>query len=640
MNFKKVSIENFKSIRRATVSLENRGLVLVDGVNKLPTPSLDANGAGKSTALSAVFYALYGELPNGDKADSVINVNAGKGTSVSLEFSTDAGAFIITRGRKKNVLTLETPSGESLTKGTIKETQEVIDSLVSIPKDIFMSTLYFDGHNSQPFSTLTDKQRKEYLETLFSINIFREAHEQTKLDLASKKSEIESDNNEIKSLQYKKEPLSNNLATLNGYLEDYERKLTELGAEVSKKTKEKEEFLDSTKQKSAELITLGESITKEIQNQPSVNEDEIKKLTLQYNSLNTKVSSLEYRENSLLSEIRKKNDTKEKLKVSDICLVCGNAINQEHKERELQSIVSELSSLVEDYKKVTAEIPEAKALVNEVSNKLDAENEKYRVLLSAREEKIVSLNKVTAEANKIAEKVSYLDRDIQYAISSYNNHKGSDDKIRRSIQEVITQQKEVEEKIATIENRISDKTKEYTELEGALVAFSDKGIKSHVLDLVTPEMNNTIQGYLSYLSGGTLVVKFSTQSVKANGDTTDKFDIQVSNNGKETSYSSLSSGEQRRLDLAISLTLQDILMRKSDMKSNLLIYDELFESLDGVGSENVIDLLKSRLSDVSSIFVITHNDNLKPLFDSTMTVVKESTGDAHIINGDVNENES
>ena len=56
---------------------------------------------------------------------------------------------------------------------------------------------------------------------------------------------------------------------------------------------------------------------------------------------------------------------------------------------------------------------------------------------------------------------------------------------------------------------------------------------------------------------------------------------------------------------------------------NLLAYDELFESLDAVGSENVIELLRQKLKDVSTIIVISHNEDLKPLFDKTIMVTKE-----------------
>ena len=117
--------------------------------------------------------------------------------------------------------------------------------------------------------------------------------------------------------------------------------------------------------------------------------------------------------------------------------------------------------------------------------------------------------------------------------------------------------------------------------------------------------------------------QFTTQTKKADGTLSDKLDIDVLYNGEETDYNSLSSGEKRRVDIAISLALQDMVMTRFGDDINLLAYDELFESLDAVGSENVIELLRQKLKDVSTIIVISHNEDLKPLFDKTIMVTKE-----------------
>ncbi|MGI4292156.1 hypothetical protein ACR2WS_26640, partial [Klebsiella pneumoniae] len=58
--------------------------------------------------------------------------------------------------------------------------------------------------------------------------------------------------------------------------------------------------------------------------------------------------------------------------------------------------------------------------------------------------------------------------------------------------------------------------------------------------------------------------------------------------------------------------------------TNIALYDECFDGLDTIGCENVIKLLKDRLNTVGTIFVITHNTELKPLFEQTIKIVKEN----------------
>ena len=50
MKLKKITIKNFLSIQEATIDLDNRGIVLIDGINNTPATAIDTNGVG---------YALY-----------------------------------------------------------------------------------------------------------------------------------------------------------------------------------------------------------------------------------------------------------------------------------------------------------------------------------------------------------------------------------------------------------------------------------------------------------------------------------------------------------------------------------------------------------------------------------------------------
>ena len=633
MKFKQVRIKNFRSIGEATLDLDNRGLVLVEGINKLPSATIDKNGSGKSSSLSAIFYALYGELPNGDKADTVVNTKVGKNTSVSLDIETDEGAFTITRGRKKNVLTITT-DGRELTKGTIKETQVVLDELVKIPKDVFLSTLYFDGHNSQPFSTLTDKQRKEYLETLFDVGVYRDAHEQTKLDLADKNTELTSINALIKTSEVRKETLTSNLTQLTQEEESFNETLSGLEKDVEDKKKVWEDTTSANKDDIDSLTEKGKKLREVYDTYATVN-PRLSDIQSQYNTLQRDKSTLDVDLAGIKATIKSKKELMDKLSLSERCLVCGNIIDDEHKGKEIGNITAELMPLVEQFKtksarlsELNAQLPELKSEVETLSTEESKRSENQWQAKSAMEE-------VASEIKQLESKESQLLNDVNNAQDYADRFKSSHSNLQTNLNSVINDIKQVEDSLEKEAKKQETVINEVSSLEKALMAFSDKGIKSHVLDLVTPEMNNTIQAYLSRLTGGSISVTFSTQGTKANGDTVDKFEIGVINDGQETTYNSLSSGEQRRVDVAISLTLQDILMRKSNTQSNMLIYDELFESLDAVGSETIIDLLKERLGSVASIFVVTHNDMLKPLFDNTVTVVKEENGMSIIENGQV-----
>ena len=629
MKFKKVIIKNFMSIGDATIDLDNRGLVLIDGKNMTPASAIDTNGTGKSSMLSAIFYAIYGEMPNGDKADSVINKKVGKDTSVTLEFSTDSGEYKVVRTRKKNSLKLYSGDNE-LTKGTAKETQSLIDTVVGIPKDIYMSTLYFDGHNSTPFSMLTDKQRKEYLEVLFNVGVYHEAYEVTKLDISEKTGELGSIVNKISVEESKLSPIADNIKQIEQDKELSGTRLSAMKSEIDTSSNDLEQMASQLKilqdKSSKRLNEIEESIS-------SINTTDTSGLQQQVASMSSTVNSSIAKLSAMKATILEKANLMKSLSTSEVCLVCGNPIDEEHKKVEIGKITSDIQKLKVPYEELKSSIAIANEELETKKAELLVEQDKVakaNELLSPLYSEKQSISSLIASGKSdYNSRLQLLDSKKSYYQSELDNSSRYDDNIK-SLNEKV---KLIKEATKDLQNKREYIASDISSLNDALMAFSDKGIKSHVLDLVTPEMNIRANNYLSYLTGGTITAEFSTQTKKANGELSDKFDIKVTNNGEETTYNSLSSGEQRRVDIAISLTLQDILMSRSNTSSNLLIYDELFESLDAVGSESVVELLKTRLDTADTILVVTHNENLKPLFNSSIVAVKEADGMTHVENG-------
>ncbi|WP_220087402.1 AAA family ATPase, partial [Porphyromonas cangingivalis] len=72
MKFLKLQVENFMALASAEVELDQRGLVLIQGVNSGDS-SAASNGAGKSTLMNSLMWCLYGETAHGVKGDDVLS---------------------------------------------------------------------------------------------------------------------------------------------------------------------------------------------------------------------------------------------------------------------------------------------------------------------------------------------------------------------------------------------------------------------------------------------------------------------------------------------------------------------------------------------------------------------------------------
>ena len=91
-------------------------------------------------------------------------------------------------------------------------------------------------------------------------------------------------------------------------------------------------------------------------------------------------------------------------------------------------------------------------------------------------------------------------------------------------------------------------------------------------------------------------------------------------------YEACSGGEKQKVDLIVQFAIRDMLCQFLDFSSSIIVLDEIFDNLDSVGCEKVINLISRKLSDIQSIFIITHHSDLQIPEDSTITVTKQQDG--------------
>lgn len=101
--------------------------------------------------------------------------------------------------------------------------------------------------------------------------------------------------------------------------------------------------------------------------------------------------------------------------------------------------------------------------------------------------------------------------------------------------------------------------------------------------------------------------------------------ISISYNNKQ--YEALSGGERQKVDIIIQFSIRDMLCKYTNFSTNLLALDEIFDNLDDLGSQKIIDLISKKLSDISSVFIISHHGNeLNIPCDNEVFVIKDVNG--------------
>lgn len=652
MKFIKIKAKNFLSFKELELDLDNRGLILLTGKNlDDKSGTFDKNGIGKSSLVASIFYALFGETPDGRSADAIINKDAKKNASVELTLEVSGNTYVITRGRKKNVLSI-TLNGEPMEFSTMKETQANIEQIIGIPEEVFRTTLFFDGHYTTPFSEMTDKQKKEFLSAIVDLSIYSKAHDKTKEEIKETKAQIasvdsnitiasESSKRELENvsrLRTTKEQYEHNLTTAQATLDNYDdqnyQTLSKSLLEASKELEEVSAYKTTNTSQNAlrEALTASQRVSSELAELQSKQRELLAHIENLKSVMKSKMDMVKQYE-----QLNQSAYTKDNLVASYNYGANGSSVDA------IDAIIPSGATNLETVAKLKEEL--ANLIAEYKSTDTSVYDQPIVEATAKQDEARQAVQKLQEEANKEIEDNNTLNSRYQMANNKVNQIKEqirNEEQAKKNLESQVTSAKSslelVNQQLASYGDVSTDNAESVIEdlqakkqtlatnlvnLEKVLGAFSDKGIKSHVLDLVTPTLNEGVNKYLGTLTGGAINVEFSTQSKKADGTLSDKFDISVTYNGDVMNYNALSSGEKRRVDVAISLALQDMVIQRYGADVNLLAYDELFESLDATGAENVVELLKSRIEKVGTIIVVSHNEDLKPLFDNSLEVIKK-----------------
>ena len=643
--FKKVKAKNFLSYKDLELDLDKRGLILVEGKN-LTNSAFLSNGSAKSSLLSTVTYALYGKTEKGQTADEVVNNKVGKDTSVKLYFDVDGQSYRIERYRKdkKNKNKVKFFKGnDEIKTNSAKETNQRILDLFGIDYSAYINSISIGQGSETSFSDATDKQKKEILENVANIAIYAKAQEVAKQKVTDTQTKLAEYKNQLANYESEKDKFE----TLKQSEQDkydnamsYYNSAQELLKEAEGKYKElvEQANLDTLNDKKDKLLNELESIKYLIDNK-----EPKQTFTLDTSEYDNKISELQTILNKFNAGKMSKENEVNNLKVSynsfntaTVCPTCGSPLDPTHALNEQEKIVNQVAKIKEYITQIDTGIAVANKKISKVKKELQDKQTEFNEFVADKDreyDNAVAVNQKAyfdkqQEVNSIQSQIDKVNNNIQSAYNTMEHYRKDLENreqpnppydYKEELDKLEKENKENMEKV----DKLTDDMLEY---EQVVKMYSNSGVRSIVLDNITPYLNEQANKYLAILAGSTIQINLTTQKENKDGSISDKFDVEVYNASGGSDYKSASAGERKRIDLAISFALQDLVIKQNNTSVNLLMLDEVFENLDEVANENVITLLEEKAKEVESIFVITHNEQLKGLFSNKVTVVKEQDG--------------
>ena len=97
-------------------------------------------------------------------------------------------------------------------------------------------------------------------------------------------------------------------------------------------------------------------------------------------------------------------------------------------------------------------------------------------------------------------------------------------------------------------------------------------------------------------------------------------------------YESLSGGEKQKIDLIVQFSLREMLQKFIGFSSNIIILDEILDNIDSYGTQRVLDMIQQNLSDIDTVFIISHHsDSLAIPYDNELVIEKDANGVSRVL---------
>jgi DNA repair exonuclease SbcCD ATPase subunit len=285
-------------------------------------------------------------------------------------------------------------------------------------------------------------------------------------------------------------------------------------------------------------------------------------------------------------------------------------------KNKIQSSIKELNKKIDLYRQdkcPTCETPFDDKRFELVRGELDEsilkKNEELRVLIDGEAKYDEAFKKIQETLGKINEYIIQIRSAIQSLQKEYNKLKGDKPKEFQSIENIISKNSETIQKKEEEKVQLDDKYKYMAVLEDL---YSDNGVKKRIMESYLPTLNKEIEYTLHELH--------FPYELYFNSD----FEPQLHQLGIEVSVETLSTGEKKRVDLAVLISIIRMLKRKYP-SLNIFMLDEVLSSIDGDGIYDIISLLKQTAKELSmNIFIINHSALPVEYFSYKIEIQKNS----------------
>lgn len=573
-----VIIKGFRSIKDLTFQFSNQGVTFIQGLN----------GAGKSTIFEALYWGLYGQSIKDStlaelKTKTEYRDGEWEGTRVIVEFSIDETKYQVVR-----TLDFGKPAESSISIYKDHQmvpienkanAQEILTNIIGINAELFKQSIFF-AQKSLRLVDKTDAQKRDILDTLFDVEVdkYVEKAKSESSELTNKITLIEHKyQTSVRSLADLKSKKIADEQILNNFDKNKYDRLTNIAGDILQKKEE----LDLIPKDDADIVAP------EPYNVVPYNQA-VSRLA----AIHTTISTLEYALKSLQP-------------VATTCPTCGGDLKPDKIAEMQEAYSNELQGL-------TTKLKDAQGTKVEIQVEVNSyEQEKSDHAKFLQEFGVLQMQN---QATKY--KIKQLETELKGLQDMYDMVQSQTCHVNEgSLMMLEVEIDNLESSITTLSSNLAELKRDLDAYQyWASVGFGAKGIKAYIFQAMLTKLNTALRTYGEQLG---IFVSFDVKT-----DTKSKaFSVVIETvDGVKKSYSDLSGGEQRRVDVIVSFALHDLVC-DTKQRPSIMVLDEPFEGLDEPGLDIAMQLIRNKAHSLG-VYLITHNINVDISWAETLQIKK------------------
>ena len=606
MKFIDLDIQNFLSLSTAYIEFKN-GVHLIKGVNyDMGAEGEESNGAGKSSIMDALLWSLYGVLnrPSG-KVNSVINQAAGAECSVTVQFEHEGKLVKIHRYRKFRKMSgvgwwLD---GKEMTRAKAPDTQRELEKFLPVSSTVFRHAIQVGQGMPDRFLDLSESAKQDILCQMVDLTIYDTADGEVKERLTEITTQEALTTGTLRGLQEQVERFK---VELGGYKSELIRYTALTGPQRAAQECEIEDLDIAIKTHTDRLATLvvpSVEKTTKLKTEVERARVDVQRITTTGTGLAAGIDVLEREKLRVFAALAEAKKDKK-------CPTCGQDLPKagmqdladsdqavHHIEEEIRLKAMEKGKLIPDYKQAK--------LVLDAGTKMLAEAEtQLRTAITSRDRVSYEVSGLSAKRDRVKDQLLSYERQIASFKNKVEITEGSIEKMNESITPQMA-------KLVDLNNH---------RIHWEFWKGSIPNLRASAVEDVLGFLNERLAHYMDIFSSGTMGVRLYQEAYGKGSK------LKVELKTAADTYGMSSGGEKKRVDLAIYLSLSDLLQASAGLKCNILAADEICDGLSPLGVQQFLSVLRQKADDGTCVFVVSHNPAVAESFefDETLTVEKKS----------------